>query len=147
MGNSHKNLFFRKHWANCNQALVEWSLNSPLPKIFPVIPTSSQDVRQAWFYVKLISAVGSILVEGPYRRTHFWKRTIQWVFHQNLDLIEQMVSDKKIKRRLNLEKSSLKLLSQSQPNFAEIILGWSPSKIMPVISDPRRRWSPHPNLI
>jgi hypothetical protein len=25
-------------------------------------------------------------------------------------------------------KSSLKLLSQSQPNFAEMILGWSPSK-------------------
>jgi hypothetical protein len=24
--------------------------------------------------------------------------------------------------------SPLKLLSQSQPNFAEIILGWSPSK-------------------
>ena len=29
------------------------------------------------FYVKLSSAVGAILVEGPHRRTHFWKRTIQ----------------------------------------------------------------------
>jgi hypothetical protein len=48
------------------------------------------------FYVKLSSAVGAILVEGPNRRTHFWKRTIQWLFHQNLVLIEQMVSDKKI---------------------------------------------------
>jgi hypothetical protein len=48
------------------------------------------------FYVKLSSAVGTILVEGPNRRTHFWKRTIQWLFHQNLVLIEQMVSDKKI---------------------------------------------------
>jgi hypothetical protein len=28
------------------------------------------------------------------------------------------------------ESSPLKLLSQSQPNFAEIILGWSPSKIV-----------------
>jgi hypothetical protein len=27
-----------------------------------------------------------------------------------------------------LKKSSLKLLSQFQPNFAEMILGWSPSK-------------------
>jgi hypothetical protein len=26
--------------------------------------------------------------------------------------------------------SPLKLLSQSQPNFAEMILGWSPSKIV-----------------
>ena len=30
-------------------------------------------------YVKLSSAVGAILVEGPNRRTHFWKRTIQWI--------------------------------------------------------------------
>ena len=28
-------------------------------------------------YVKLSSAVGAILVEGPNRRTNFWKRTIQ----------------------------------------------------------------------
>ena len=48
------------------------------------------------FYVKLSSAVGAILVEGPHRRTYFWKRTIQWLFHQNLVIIEQMVSDKKI---------------------------------------------------
>ena len=47
-------------------------------------------------YVKLSSAVGSILIEGPNRRTHFWKITIQWLFHQNFVLIEQMVSDKKI---------------------------------------------------
>jgi hypothetical protein len=30
------------------------------------------------------------------------------------------------------KKSSLKLLSQSQPNFAEMILGWSPFKIVSV---------------
>jgi hypothetical protein len=47
-------------------------------------------------YVKLSSAVGAIMVEGPNRRTHFWKITIQWLFHQNFVLIEQMVSDKKI---------------------------------------------------
>jgi hypothetical protein len=32
------------------------------------------------------------------------------------------------------KSSPLKLLSQSQPNFAEMILGWSPSKIMSGIS-------------
>jgi hypothetical protein len=36
-------------------------------------------------YVKLSSVVGAILIERPHRRTHFWKRTIQypWVvlFH------------------------------------------------------------------
>ena len=47
-------------------------------------------------YVKLRSALGAILIEGPNRQTHFWKRTIQWLFHQNFVLIEQMVSDKKI---------------------------------------------------
>ena len=45
------------------------------------------------------------------------------------------------------KKSSLKLLSQSQPNFAEMILGWSPSKSVTVISNPRPRWTPQPNLV
>jgi hypothetical protein len=47
MGNSHKNLLFRNHWANCNQTVVEWSLDDPLPKLYPVILTSNQDGRQA----------------------------------------------------------------------------------------------------
>jgi hypothetical protein len=34
-----------------------------------------------------------------------------------------------------LKKSSLKLLSQSQPNFDEMNLGWSSSKNVSVISD------------
>ena len=37
------------------------------------------------------------------------------------------------------ESSPLKLLSQSQPNFAEMILGWPPSKIGSGISDLRPR--------
>jgi hypothetical protein len=36
------------------------------------------------------------------------------------------------------ESSPLKLLSQSQPNFAEMILGWSPSKNVSGISELRR---------
>jgi hypothetical protein len=47
MGNSHQNLLLRNHWANCSQTLVEWSLDGPLPKLCPVIPTSNQDGRQA----------------------------------------------------------------------------------------------------
>jgi hypothetical protein len=35
------------HWANCNQTLVEWSLDGPLSKLCPVIPTFNQDGRQA----------------------------------------------------------------------------------------------------
>jgi hypothetical protein len=44
---SHFNLLLRNHWANYNQTLVEWSLDGPLPKLFPVIPTSNQDGCQA----------------------------------------------------------------------------------------------------
>jgi hypothetical protein len=73
-------------------------------------------------YVKLSSAVGAIMVEGPNRRTQFWKITIQWLFHQNFVLIEQDGIKKK--------SSPLKLLSQSQPNFDKIAIGWSSSKIV-----------------
>jgi hypothetical protein len=44
---SHLNLLLRNHWANCNQTLVDWSLDDPLPNLCPVIPTSNQDGRQA----------------------------------------------------------------------------------------------------
>ena len=44
----------------------------------------------------------------------------------------------------NLKKKSspLKLLSQSQPNFAEMILGWSPFKIVSVSTVLYPRWPP-----
>ena len=45
------------------------------------------------------------------------------------------------------KSSPLKLLSQSQPKFAEMILGWSSSKIVSGISEHRPRWPPQPNLI
>ena len=40
------------------------------------------------------------------------------------------------------KKSSLKLLSQSQPSFAEMILRWSPFKIMSVSTVLYPRWPP-----
>jgi hypothetical protein len=36
----------------------------------------------------------------------------------------------------------MKLLSQSQPNFAEMILGWPPSKIVSVSTILYPRWLP-----
>ena len=44
---SHLNLLLRNHWAIYNQTLVEWSLDGPLPKLCPVIPTYNQYGRQA----------------------------------------------------------------------------------------------------
>jgi hypothetical protein len=61
-----------------------------------------------------------------------------------------MATKLKIEKRGDaiLKKSSpLKVLSQSQPNFAEMILGWSSSKIVSGISELRPRWPPQPNLI
>jgi hypothetical protein len=57
--------------------------------------------------------------------------------------------------KLKIEKGGMKLkkifpsetTSQSQLNFAEMILGWSPSKIVSGISDILPRWRPQPNLI
>ena len=45
------------------------------------------------------------------------------------------------------KSSPLKLLSQSQPNFAEMILRWSSSKFVSGISEHRPRWPPQSNLI
>ena len=44
---SHFNQLLWSHWSNLNQTLVEWSLDGPLPKLCPLIPTSNQDGRQA----------------------------------------------------------------------------------------------------
>jgi hypothetical protein len=44
---SHFNLLLRNHCTNCNQSLVEWSLDGPLSKLCPVILTSNQDGHQA----------------------------------------------------------------------------------------------------
>jgi hypothetical protein len=44
---SYFNLLLRNHWTNCNQTLVEWSLDGPLSNLCLVIPTSNQDGRQA----------------------------------------------------------------------------------------------------
>jgi hypothetical protein len=61
-----------------------------------------------------------------------------------------MAAKLKIEKRgdgIKKKSSPLKLLSQSQPNFAEMILWSSPSKIVFGISDLRPRWPPQPNLI
>jgi hypothetical protein len=59
--------------------------SSPLKLLSQSQPNSAEMIL-GWFpskfipigsYVKLSSAVGSILVEGPNCLTYFWKRTIQ----------------------------------------------------------------------
>jgi hypothetical protein len=53
-----------------------------------------------------------------------------------------MAAKLKIEKRRDeiKKKSSLKLLSQSQPNFPEMILGWSPSAVGAILVEgPNRR--------
>ena len=44
--------------------------------------------------------------------------------------------------KLKKNSSPLKLLSQSQPNFAEMILGWSPFKIVSISIVLYPKWPP-----
>jgi hypothetical protein len=54
-----------------------------------------------------------------------------------------MAAEIKIEKRGMKKKSSpLNLLSQSQPNFSEIILGWSPFQIVSVSAVLYPRWPP-----
>jgi hypothetical protein len=55
-----------------------------------------------------------------------------------------MAAKLKIEKGDEIKKKSspLKLLSQSQPNFAEMILGWSPFKIVSISAVLYPRWPP-----
>jgi hypothetical protein len=80
MRNSHNNLLFRNHWVNSNQTLVEWSLDSLLPKLCPVIPAFNQDGCQA----------------GLKCRIQFWKGTTQGSSQQSLVETGSVVSEENI---------------------------------------------------
>jgi hypothetical protein len=81
------------HYTTVWLQLAQWFLRRRFLCEFPI-----------GFYVKLSSAVGAILVEGPNGRTHFWKRTIQ-------------AKNRKKGDEISKKSSPLKLLSQSQPNL------------------------------
>ena len=59
-----------------------------------------------------------------------------------LPILTDYANKKKGGMKLKKNSFPLKLLSQSQPNFAEMILGWSSSKIVSDISEHRPRWPP-----
>jgi hypothetical protein len=64
-----------------------------------------------------------------------------------LPILTDYANKKKGGDEIKKKSSPLKLLSQSQPNFADMILGWSSSKIVSCVSELRPRWPPQPNLI
>ena len=65
-------------------------------------------------------------------------------FFMNIELLP-ILTDYEIKKRgdeIKKKSSPLKLLSQFQPNFAEMILRWSPFKIVSVSAVLYPRWPP-----
>ena len=71
-----KNLLLWNYSANLNQTLLKWFLDSPLPKLCPLIPTSNQDGRQAqnrnfaemilgWFRSKFMSDISDLRPRWP----------------------------------------------------------------------------------
>ena len=66
---------------------------------------------------------------------------------EHLPILTDYANYKKGGMKLKKKSSPVNLLSQSQPNFAEMILGWSSSKIVSGISELGPRWPPEPNLI
>jgi hypothetical protein len=71
------------------------------------------------------------LVESRDHRIQLWKGAMQRPFHQSLVAMVhwfRRASNRKRGDEIKKISSPLKLPSQSQPNFAEMILGWFPSK-------------------
>jgi hypothetical protein len=66
---------------------VEWSLDSSLPNLCPVIPTFNQDG-----HIKLSLAVVAISIGGLKCRIQFWKGTTQGSSQQSLVEIGSVVS-------------------------------------------------------
>ena len=104
MGNSHKNLLLRNHWANCNQTLVEqslgnshknllvwnqllnWnqtlkkqSLNGAFPKLRLVVPRSDQDGCTA------VLSLTQDLMGNSHKNHLVWNQQL----NQNQTLMEQ----------------------------------------------------------
>ena len=63
-------------------------------------------------------------------------------FFMNFELLPKLCKLEKGGMKLKKISSPLKLLSQSQPNFAEMILRWSPFKIVSVSAILYPRWPP-----
>ena len=138
--------WWNSHWMVLFQKYVRWV--GPSTKMAPTAELSL--TRTLWeIYIKIFSSETT----GPIATKLWWngpwmtpfQHCVRWSW-----LPTRMATKLKIEKRedaIKKNSSPLKLLSQSQPNLAEMILGWSPSKIVSGISDLRPRWPPQPNLI
>ena len=145
-----KNVLLWNYWANFNQSLLQWSLGSPLSKLCPSALSCIQDGRH-WKKIE-ISSNGqncSILSQKvPKFELHKHNDelfNIYYGFFYELWTFVDFDRLCKLEKRgdeIKKKSSPLKLLSQFQPNFAEMILRWSPFKIVSVSAVLYPRWPP-----
>jgi hypothetical protein len=127
-----KFLLLWNYWANLNQTLLKWSLGGPLLKLWPSAPFCIQDNGGHLGYKTVLT---DTFLKGDHPRIISAKFGWDWLSSFRGEEFFLISSP------LFLKKSSpLKLLSQSQPNFAEMILGWSPFKIVAVSTVLYPRW-------
>jgi hypothetical protein len=69
-----------------------------------------------------------------------WNQLLNW--NQTFAYLDRLCKLEKRGDVIKKKSSPLKLLSQSQPNFAEMILVWSPFKIVSVSAVIYPRWPP-----
>ena len=149
-----KILLLWNYWANLNQTLLKWSLGGPLSKLCPSAPSCIQDGHH---YLKIeISSNGQncSILSQKVPKFELYKHNDE-LFNIYYGIFYELWTFAYFDRLCKLEKrgdeikffsSPLKLLSQSQPNFAEMILGWSPFKIVSVSAVLYQRWPSLPKI-
>ena len=145
-----KNPLLWNYWANLNQTLLKWSLGwSP----FKIVSVSAVLYPRwpPWLKIEISSnGRNCSILSKKVHKFELYKHNDE-LFNIYYGICYQLWTFAYFDRLCKLEKrgdevknksSPLKLLWQSQPNSAEMILGWSPFKIVSVSAVLYPRWPP-----
>jgi hypothetical protein len=116
-----KNLLLWNYWANLNQSLLRWSLGGPL-SIEQFWPFEEISIFSHGGHLGYRTTLTDTTLKGDHPRIISAKFGWDWlsIFREDFFI----------------------LLSQSQPNVAEMILGWFPFKIVSGSAVLYPRWPP-----
>ena len=142
------NILLWNYRANLNQTLLKWSLGGPLSKLSPSAPSCIQKWTPLLKIEISSNGQNCSILSQKVSKFELYKHNdelfnIYYVIFYELWTFTDFDRVCKLEKRggWNLKKSSpLKLLSQSQPNFAEMILRWTPFKIVSVSAVLYPRW-------
>ena len=134
-----KNLLLWNYCANLNQTLLKWSLGVPLSKLCPSAPSCIKDGRHDKKIEISLNGQNCSILGQKVPKFELYKHNDELfnIYYGDFDEFWTFTDFDRLcklekKGGWNLKIFSLKLLSQSQPNFAEMILRWSPFKIVSV---------------